>query len=199
MRSQVRWQSCTRFAKNRPAACGGTFLTCPCPRPGKGPHRRRRQKSRRVGFFAVTVCGSAVLERGEKSKSSSSFRRSPAPRVLHGSRPPAPARCRRHDRHNPNLGGNRTPCFQPQATLITIIGSSRLFFGVVFRHERTSPCRRRRFGHRRVGRRSPARRVGRPHHAARRPTNCRRAGRREGRRQGPQRAGAWRKDLVRHP
>jgi hypothetical protein len=41
--------------------------------------RRGRQKSRRVGFFAITLCGSAFPNRGEKSKSSSSFRRSPAP------------------------------------------------------------------------------------------------------------------------
>jgi hypothetical protein len=41
-------------------------------------HRRGRQKSRRSGFFAMTLCDSAFPNRGEKSKSSSSFRRSPA-------------------------------------------------------------------------------------------------------------------------
>ena len=35
-----------------------------------------RQKSRRSGFFAIALCGDAFPGRGEKSKSSSSFRRS---------------------------------------------------------------------------------------------------------------------------
>jgi hypothetical protein len=59
---------------------------------GKSPPGR--QKSRRSGFFAITRCGGAFPNRGEKSKSSSSFRRSRLhPRLLRRMRSAAPANC----------------------------------------------------------------------------------------------------------